>query len=302
MICAVIDLGSNTFHLLITESSASDGATFNILHRETHFTGLSSGGGKWIPDDIYADALKKIALFADALTKYNPDKVKIVGTAVLRTAANSLAFVKDAEKVLQYPVEIIEGQTEATFIAKGTLIHQEMKTGNHVILDIGGGSTECIYLNNGKIKAIKSFPLGVGVLKTIYFKNDPVHMADLITVNRYFEETTTEWLSTLPQIELDSIAGASGTFESLENIIWGKSEYGNHVTPVSLDSFENLYRVVMTLCEQERKLYPGVPEKRAALLPVGLELIRFFIQKLRPKTLVTTHYSMKEGIALDLMS
>ena len=56
MICAVIDLGSNTFHLLITESSASDGATFNILHRETHFTGLSSGGGKWIPDDIYADA------------------------------------------------------------------------------------------------------------------------------------------------------------------------------------------------------------------------------------------------------
>jgi exopolyphosphatase/guanosine-5'-triphosphate,3'-diphosphate pyrophosphatase len=302
MICAVIDLGSNTFHLLITESGFSDPLSFNILHRETHFTGLSAGGGNRIPEDIYEEALKKIKLFADALTTFRPDKVKIVGTAVLRTATNSLAFVHDAEKILGYPIDIIEGLTEAMYIAHGSLIHEEIKKGNHVILDIGGGSTECIYICEGQIKAVKSFPLGVGVLKTIYFKNDPISQSDLAAVNRYFEETAAEWLSTIYGIEVDSIAGASGTFESLENIICGKSEYGSHVTPITLESFENLYHTILSLCEQDRKLYPGVPEKRAVLLPVGMELIRFFIQKLKPKKLLTTHYSMKEGIALSLVN
>ncbi|HMU04396.1 MAG TPA: hypothetical protein PJ990_12270, partial [Saprospiraceae bacterium] len=163
---AVIDLGSNTFHLLIVK--LGDDHTFETTYRERVFTGLSDGGIDIISNEKLAFGLETLRHFKNRLDEYQVIELKVIGTAVLRKASNRQLFIDEANKILNAHINIIDGQKEAEYIYKGIMLLPVLRVGTHLIMDIGGGSTEFILVSDGKKLWSESYTLGVGVLHNLF--------------------------------------------------------------------------------------------------------------------------------------
>ena len=136
---AAVDLGSNSFHMVIAR--VVDGA-MQIIGRLKQRVHLADGLG---PDNMLSEeamtrGLNCLSLFAESLQGFSPASVCIVGTHTLRQALNATDFLKRAEKVIPYPIEIISGNEEARLIFMG-VEHTQPEKGRKLVIDIGGGST-----------------------------------------------------------------------------------------------------------------------------------------------------------------
>ncbi|STJ19965.1 exopolyphosphatase [Escherichia coli] len=139
---AAVDLGSNSFHMVIAR--VVDGA-MQIIGRLKQRVHLADGLG---PDNMLSEeamtrGLNCLSLFAERLQGFSPASVCIVGTHTLRQALNATDFLKRAEKVIPYPIEIISGNEEARLIFMG-VEHTQPEKGRKLVIDIGGGSTELV--------------------------------------------------------------------------------------------------------------------------------------------------------------
>jgi exopolyphosphatase/guanosine-5'-triphosphate,3'-diphosphate pyrophosphatase len=235
------------------------------------------------------------------LDKYKVDDVRIIGTAVLRTADNKQQFLDQMETVFQKPVHVIDGETEAKYIGEGSLMHPALNQGQHLILDIGGGSTECIFLHNGQIRMKESFPLGIGVLKKLFFINEVITQQQISEASAYINKIISVFFKELHDVHFDSLTGASGTFEAIEKIHFGKSNYGIPVNSITIETFKRLHKELICSDLQTRLEYPNMPFQRASLLPAGLFLINYFIEKIHPKRINISHFALKEGVLKEMM-
>ena len=143
---AAVDLGSNSFHMVIAR--VVDGA-MQIIGRLKQRVHLADGLG---PDNMLSEeamtrGLNCLSLFAERLQGFSPASVCIVGTHTLRQALNATDFLKRAEKVIPYPIEIISGNEEARLIFMG-VEHTQPEKGRKLVIDIGGGSTELVKISN----------------------------------------------------------------------------------------------------------------------------------------------------------
>ena len=137
---AVIDLGTNTFHILIAEAQADH--SFKDLHRQRFFVKLAEEGIETIGEAPLERGFKALTHFKNLIEELQVIKVKAIGTAALRTASNGPAFVQQVKEKLGFQIELISGDQEATFIHKGVSLAVPFKEQNYLLMDIGGGSVE----------------------------------------------------------------------------------------------------------------------------------------------------------------
>ena len=143
-IVAAIDLGSNSFHMIVARLEES--GTLSIIDRLRDNVRLGGGLDKqgYINESAQIRAFQCLETFAQRIRDLPLSSVRIAGTNTLRVAKNSQEFVDKAEDILQYPVEIIAGREEARLIYLGVAHGLATKEGKRLVVDIGGGSTECI--------------------------------------------------------------------------------------------------------------------------------------------------------------
>lgn len=139
---AVIDLGTNTFHLLIADLHA-DGRIEEV-YRERRFVKLASEGIATIGEAPFARGLEALNHYRKILDEYNCANLKAIGTAALRTASNGPEFVRTARETVSIDIQLIPGDEEAQLITKGVLAALPPLNERILIMDIGGGSTEFI--------------------------------------------------------------------------------------------------------------------------------------------------------------
>lgn len=139
---AAIDLGSNSFHMVIAR--VVNGA-LQVLGRLKQRVRLADGLDKdnVLSEEAMLRGLNCLSLFAERLQGFPINSVRIVATHTLRQAVNSQAFLERAKEILPYPIEIISGQEEARLIFMG-VAHTQPEKGRKLVLDIGGGSTEMV--------------------------------------------------------------------------------------------------------------------------------------------------------------
>ncbi len=155
---AAVDLGSNSFHMVIAHLSEG---RFRIVDRIKERVRLAEGMDeqKRMSPEAMARGLACLSLFAERLTNIKPDQIRIAGTYTLRRASNAREFVSEAAKVLNHPIEIISGQEEARLIYQG-VAHTQHIEGQVLVVDIGGGSTELIIGEGFDHKALTSRKMG----------------------------------------------------------------------------------------------------------------------------------------------
>ena len=155
---AALDLGTNTFHLLIADVLDNK---FEAVKEEQAHVKLGEGGinSGLIADAPFKRGLDALQHFKSEIQRFSVDAIHATGTAALRSAKNGFAFINQVKTSTGIEIEIIDGDLEASLIYQGVRACVSLAP-SALIMDIGGGSVEFIFCNDQTIFWKKSYPIG----------------------------------------------------------------------------------------------------------------------------------------------
>ncbi len=289
----VIDLGTNTFHLLIVRQNGL--GHFEEVYRERIFVKLAEEGIGKIGLAAFDRAVAAIKHYSQILEEKQVKKVRAFGTAALRTASNSEKLVKKIKAETGITVQIIPGEEEARLIHMGVSLAVSLEMEKALIMDIGGGSVEFILANENEVFWSGSFPIGVAVLFNKFHRNDPISVDEIQDINVELSAQLATFLQVLKIHPPTQLIGASGTFDVLENML-RREKTTAHSSQINPLDFYPFYDQLVQSSLSKRLNLPGLPNSRAELIVVALVLIRFILKQIPVTVIKVSSYSMKEGI------
>lgn len=302
---AIIDLGTNTFHILIVEWEDSQ---FRMLEKLQIPVKLGKGafGSHIIRDDAYSRGIVAIKEFKKLLLSYHVSDVVIYGTSVLRNAVNGPLFAAEAQNIIGHPIRAISGEEEAELIYTGVRNAVPLGKEPHLIMDIGGGSVEFIIGNEKGVSWLKSYEIGAARLIEKFAQNDPMDDDSIAELEEFLETELTELWEQASNYKIKTLVGASGSFESIasmERKIYelDKKAVGSLFYNIDMKHFDEIYQKIITSTQLELIYVPGLPGFRVEMISVAMIMINYVIQRLRLKRIIASDYALKEGVMYKLM-
>jgi exopolyphosphatase/guanosine-5'-triphosphate,3'-diphosphate pyrophosphatase len=292
----IIDLGSNTFHLLIVDILAPQ--SYDSIYKERCFVGLAEDGIDQLSTKAIDLGLETLGRFKSTLDDYGVHNYKVIGTAALRSAKNKSVFINLAYEKFGFEIEVINGKREAELIFKGVSLIYPMR-GNHLIMDIGGGSVEFILVQDGINIWAGSFNIGVGVLHDKFHKNEPIAKEEISDLIAFLNDELFELHSKVKNFKIKTLVGASGSFEVVESMN-GKSISTNKISKVSMEEYQKVSTKLIESSLAERYNMQGLPDSRVKLIVVAMILINFVIEIIDPEKIVISPFALKEGLLSEL--
>ncbi len=293
----VIDLGTNTFHLLIATVAVE--GEIKTCYRERHFVKLAEAGIEEIGAQPFQRGLEAMQKFRKAIDLYQVRQVKAIGTAALRTARNGQQFIDTINKATGIRVQLIDGDEEARLIYLGVRQAIPFAERNYLIMDIGGGSVEFMIANNDSLKWYQSFPIGVAVLYRLFHRHEPILPNDIDALNDFLEERLLPLRKEILKYQPTTLVGAAGTFDVLENVLEVKSISPNG-SMVAIKDFRALYNIILPMDQVSRLNSDKIPDSRADMIVVALILIHAVLSYGDFQQIIVSSYAMKEGVLREL--
>jgi exopolyphosphatase/guanosine-5'-triphosphate,3'-diphosphate pyrophosphatase len=218
---AIIDLGTNTFHLLIADVKESG---YRIIYRDRLAVKIGMGGINRgvITESGLRRAMLALQSFRNTMDKMHTDKVYAFGTSALRNAKNSHEVVEKIKLVTGIEVNVISGDREAELIYFGVNAAVDLGDEPSLIIDIGGGSVEFIIANNKSIFWKESFEIGAQRLLEKFQHHDPILKDEVVALNQHLDQSLTNLREMLELFKPTVLVGSSGTFDTLSDIFWVK--------------------------------------------------------------------------------
>jgi len=302
---AIIDLGTNTFHLLLAELLENQ---YTITHREKVAVKLGMGGINQdvIQEEAITRAIEVLKKFSSTLEQAGIKRTYACGTSALRNARNGQEVIQKIKQSTGIEVTIISGDKEADFIYRGVRSAIDLGRMPALIIDIGGGSVEFIIGDQTTVRWKKSIEIGAQRLLEKFQKHDPITKSEIVDLDKYFDVTLKVVLQALNLHQPKVLVGSSGTFDTLSDIhcihhgISIKSD--DRETPLTIESFYAIYTELITKSREERLLIPGMIEMRVDMIVVACCLIRFILDKHSFNTIKVSSYSLKEGVLASMVS
>jgi exopolyphosphatase/guanosine-5'-triphosphate,3'-diphosphate pyrophosphatase len=302
---AVIDLGTNTFHLLIAEGTPA-GYT-EIVHEQIPVK-LGEGGINqgFIQAEAFERGISTMLKFNELISGNSVEKVKAIATSALRNAANGSDFINKVKSLTGIAIETIDGDKEAEYIYKGIKIAGCLSGKNSLIVDIGGGSVEFIICNKDEIKWKHSFEIGAARLMDRFHLVDPIPPPSIIALNFYLESNLKDLFAACAGFKIENMVGSSGVFETYAEII--ESNKGG---PFDLKQTKNYSFDKSDLLVVIEKLILSSHHDRAetkGIIPIRVDMIvtasiltRFVMQKLGISQVLMSTNSLKEGVLAEML-
>lgn len=295
---AVIDLGTNTFHILIAEQLA-DG-TFRDVYRERKFVKLAEDGIEKIGLTPYQRGIDALIHFQKIIQKKEVNQVKAFGTAALRTASNGKAFIKDANEKANIKIELIPGSEEARLIHLGVTQAIQLGDDKGLIMDIGGGSVEFIIADKHQVFWAESFPIGVAVLYKKFHHSEPILTKEIQIIETHLDTLLQPLFTQLKKHATPCLIGASGTFDVLENIL--PLQQKNALSAIiDVRHYLPLHYQIIKMNLVERIADKNIPHTRSDMIVVAMILIEYIIRKANIEKIMVSSYAMKEGILSEML-
>lgn len=299
---AIIDLGTNTFHLLIFEGE-------NILFKESIPAKIGKGGISQgvISEEGILRALNVLNVFRKEIDNQGVslDKVFAVGTSAIRNAGNKEEFLWRVLDETGIKIQVISGEEEAELISLGVKKAMPIPE-TSLIIDIGGGSVEFVICNDEKIFWKQSFEIGGQRLIDRFMKSDPISMRSIQLMDDFFREKLLPLANACHQYAPKVLIGSSGSFDTLIDMQYMKEK--GHLPAKDKVSFEysiqEFYRAYDALVFKnhvERMQMAGMIELRVDMIVVAMCLIRFVVQSLEIEQIKVSSYALKEGVMAKYM-
>lgn len=295
---AIIDLGTNTFHLLI-----SDG--LKPLYEERRAVRLGMGGindGMITPEAI-GRAIDCLRDYADLARTHAASQLLAFGTSALRNAKNceEVCGLISTETGIQ--VKVISGEEEASLIWEG--IRAAMVIGDQpgLIVDIGGGSVEFIVATSERMLWKRSLEIGGQRLIEKFQHHDPILPEEITSVEQYLDQSLGEVREILRGYDPSTLIGSSGSFDTLSEIHCLRTLIpypSTPETPLTLDSFSSIHQELITRDRAGRMAIPGMIDLRVDMIVVASILIRYLLKVHPFRHIRVSSFSLKEGVRATL--
>ena len=295
----IIDLGSNTFHLLIAKVTSPQ--EFEEVYKEAFFVKLASEGIEKIGDKPFQKGIEIMVHFAEKCKDFNVSEIKAMGTATLRRAENASYFIQQVFEKTGIEVVVISGDEEALLIASGVHLAIPFIKEKVLIMDIGGGSVEFIISKGETIYWSKSFPIGISILYNYFHKDDPISEEELLKLTQFLDESLVDLMAILRVNKVNHLVGASGTFDVLEDFLSDVSIKNKHATTVSVAHVFPVLDEIIKKSFAQRLEYKEIPETRAEMIVAAMVLIKFILTAGKFSSLTYSSFAMKEGILRKFM-
>jgi exopolyphosphatase/guanosine-5'-triphosphate,3'-diphosphate pyrophosphatase len=303
---AVMDLGTNTFHLLIASGSAAD---YRELVHEHEPVRLGEGGINKgiIQPAAFERGLQTMQKFKQDILKYEVKDVRAIATSALRSASNGKDFIDQVKTLTGIVIETINGEQEAGYIYNGVKLSGGLSNQTSLIMDIGGGSVEFILGNANDIIWKQSFEIGAARLMDKFHGVDPIPPASVTELNNYLEACLGDLFAIASNHPVDALIGSSGAFETFAEVI--ELEKGNpfNLKTTKNYTFQNTDLINITdkfiaSSHNERKQMKGIISIRVDMIVVASLITRFVMQKLNIDHVCMSTNSLKEGVLAEMMT
>ena len=299
---AIIDLGTNTFHLLIVDKNDDGIRTVYKTHTPAKIgkSGINQGV---ITEEATQRALGVLQQFRQKIDEFAVplSQVKAIGTSAIRNANNATEFCNKVFLETGLSIEVISGDREADLIYRGVRRGIDLGEQVSVIMDIGGGSVEFIICNASRIFWKQSFEIGGQRLLEKFVLTDPISPSAVRRMNDYFQEQLLPLVNAAHQYAPQILVGSSGSFDTLTDMDF-MHRLGHLPEPhqtafdLSLEEFRRAYHLLTTQSHEDRLSIPGMIELRVDMIVPGVVLIDHVLRSLNIRQIRSTTYALKEGI------
>lgn len=294
---AAIDLGSNSFHMVVAKTNQGE---IRILERLGEKVQLAAGidEQRQLSEESMQRGLDCLKRFAQLINGLPLGAVRIVGTNALREARNRAEFIRRAEALLGHPVEVISGREEARLIYLGVSHTLADTPGKRLVTDIGGGSTEFIIGQRFEPLIRESLQMGCVSFTQRYFRDGK------ITPARYAQAYTAARLeimsieNALHRLGWDEAIGSSGTIRAIGAAL---KAGGQGAGEVNAEGLAWLKRKLFKLGDTDKIDFDGIKPDRRAIFPAGLAILEAIFDSLELQRMDHCEGALREGVLYDLM-
>ncbi len=300
----VIDLGTNTVHLMIVERTGENQPP-TVLFRESRPAKIGEGGinqGRITPEAV-GRALAVLSYFREVLDQYGvaPETVQVIGTSAIRVAQNQADFIERVRAETGLIVRVVSGDEEAKLIYRGVRASGALDEQVSVIADIGGGSVEFIISTKDRVFWKQSFEIGGQRLLERFGQTDPITHSAVSRLNSFFQEQLLDLANAVHQYAPTVLVGSSGTFDTLVDMAamhetgqWPDPDRTTFALPVA--EFYRIFDLFLTRNRAERLALPGMIELRVDMIVVACCLIDYLLKTFGIRQIKTSTFSLKEGV------
>lgn len=255
---AAIDIGSNAVRLLIkrvNEEVSDELFTKELLLRVPLRLGQDSFTLGEISQIKAKKLMRVIKAFRQLMKVYEVVDYRACATSAMRDARNSRKIAHDIYKETGIQIDIISGQEEAHMVYDNHIENLLSRNKNYIYVDVGGGSTEIILINNGELKYSKSYNVG-----TVRMLNKAVRPEDIEVMRKEIADTATQY----PDI---MIIGSGGNINKLYRLVDEKDKKNSTFT---VESLQTLYEAMKQYDTDElRKVYKLKPDRAEVIVPAA---------------------------------
>lgn len=301
---AVLDLGTNTFNLLIGTIEPELKQLFSS--RTVVKLRKESIAGSALAEAAIDRGIRAIEGHLKVAQEWSCEKVVAVGTSGIRAAKNGERFVDRVHEATGIEVERIDGDREAELITEGVRATGALGQKPALILDIGGGSSEFIIADQDRTHWRKSYEIGVARLLKEVRPDEPIRPDQIERVREILWEKASSLEEALKEHEAPAtLIGCSGSFESIAEMAEHRFPDANAVqtrtwVEVALSQYQAIHQDLLRSTLEERLKMTGLAEVRAEMIVLGSILIQEVLEKAGTKRLISSFYSLREGLLLEL--
>lgn len=302
---AVLDLGTNTFNLLIAESV--NGSSYKILLNTKEAVKLGEGGinSKVITQAAFDRGIAAVGRHFERMTKYNVDKIVAFATSAIRDAGNGKEFTDALKDLYNLEISVISGDKEAELIYNGVKQTLPFQDKRFLLLDIGGGSNELIIADYHRIYWKRSFKLGMARLLEKFRPSDPVNSEEINHIETYLYEELTELFQKVKEFKPDVFVGASGSFDSFVAMLASEGllahKQGDVFHSIPMDIYQRLHKKLISSTSEERSKIKELEPVRRDMIVLATIFVNFVLNQTGLTTIYQSAYSLKEGAVFELL-
>lgn len=292
---AAIDLGSNSFHMLVVREVSGSIQTVARIKRKVR---LAAGLDK--NNQLSAEAMTRgwdcLKLFSEQLQDIPTEQIRVVATATLRLAANAADFLLTAQQILGCPVNVISGEEEARLIYQG-VAHTTGGSDKRLVVDIGGGSTELATGDGSHASVLFSLSMGCVTWLERFFSDRHLARENFAAAEQAARDMIRPIVAPLRAQGWEACVGASGTVQALQEIMVAQGMDER----ITLSKLQQLKQRAIQCGKLEELEIEGLTLERALVFPSGLSILIAVFQELGIESMTLAGGALREGLVYGML-
>ena len=306
---ATIDIGTNSTHLLIAKIERKLN-TFSIELAEKSTTRLGERDPQTgeLTSLAMNRAFSTLKRFKDLSESYKVESLIIAATSAVREAPNGKAFIAEIKEKIGLDVELISGAEEARLIYLGVLSGMQFGNKPHLVLDIGGGSTELILADSSEARALTSTKIGAVRLQREFIKKDPISSQNELFLRSFIRgsmESAIDKVSKRIEVgETPVLVATSGTAMAIGSLISNKENHmqtklqGYKITKNNLDI---IVSQLIKMTPSERIQLSSLSDRRSEIIVPGALILQTIMNMVNVSEIILSERALREGLVVDWM-